>query len=206
MTGAGGEPKVADHEDKEAPVEPGRIPQPALLLDRDGVINQDHGYVATPERFEFCDGIFDLTRRAVDCGFRVVVITNQSGIARGYYSDDDFRALSAWMAGQFERRGVALAGIFHCPYLAEASRAGYGRDSFWRKPNPGMILEAARSLGLDRERSIFLGDQLTDMAAAAAAGIGTRVLIRPDAQPESTAAGHLLIRRLDELTARLGHP
>jgi D-glycero-D-manno-heptose 1,7-bisphosphate phosphatase len=182
--------------------------RPALLLDRDGVINQDHGYVATLDRFVFCDGIFDLARRAVDCGFLLVVITNQSGIARGYYSEGDFQRLSAWMGGEFARRGAPLAGIFHCPYLPGGTVAGLDRDSYWRKPNPGMILEAARLLDLDLARSIFLGDQPTDMSAAARAGVGLRVLLRPD-RPASTtpeSAAHLTLGRLAELTRRLPWP
>lgn len=153
------------------------MPGKALLLDRDGVINVDHGYVGTIERFEFQAGIFDLTRRAMDAGFRIVVITNQAGIARGYYSEADFQALSAWMARAFEAQGVALAAIHHCPYHTSGTVGPYARESFWRKPNPGMILDAQRRLGLDLGRSIFLGDQPTDMAAARAAGVGTRLFL-----------------------------
>ncbi|WP_448187552.1 D-glycero-alpha-D-manno-heptose-1,7-bisphosphate 7-phosphatase [Azospirillum sp. sgz301742] len=149
----------------------------ALLLDRDGVVNVDHGYVCEVGHFAFLDGIFALARRAVDRGYRVAVVTNQSGIARGYYSESQFHALSRWMAGEFERHGVSLAGIFHCPYHTAGTVAPYVRESFWRKPNPGMILEAQRRLNLDLARSLFLGDQPSDMAAARAAGVGTRVLL-----------------------------
>ena len=182
---------------REAKLEPGKSGRPALLLDRDGVVNIDHGYVATCERFEFADGIFALARRAVDCGYTVAVITNQAGIARGYYPEAQFLALSRWMAGEFAGHGVDLAGIFHCPYFEQAAVPAYRRDSFWRKPAPGMILEAARRLGLDLPRSIFLGDQPTDMAAAA--GIATRVLIGDGAPGAAT----LTIRRLEDLTERL---
>lgn len=161
--------------------------QPALFLDRDGVINVDHGYVSRREDFSFVPGIFALARHACDRGYRVAVITNQSGIARGYFSDADFHRLSAWMAARFADHGVALAGVFHCPYLAGAPVAGYDRDSFWRKPNPGMILESQRRLGLDLARSVFVGDQPTDMAAARAAGVGARVLIGGKTSPHATA-------------------
>jgi len=184
-------------------VEPGRIGRPALLLDRDGVVNHDHGYVAGVDRFDFTDGIFALTRRAVDLGYRVAVVTNQSGIARGYYGEPEFRALTAWMAGEFERRGVTLAGVFHCPYLPGAAVPGWDRDSFWRKPGPGMILEAARALELDLSRSILLGDQPSDMAAAAAAGVGRRVLLRPAASAAPDGGATLVVAGLDELTRRL---
>jgi D-glycero-D-manno-heptose 1,7-bisphosphate phosphatase len=106
------------------------------------------------------------------------------------------------MARAFLERGGSLAGVFHCPYLPGATVPGYDRDSFWRKPNPGMILEAARRLDLDLARSIFLGDQPGDMTAASAAGVGGRVLICSD--PSSAAANaDLVIRRLGELTVRL---
>ena len=153
------------------------MPAKALLLDRDGVINVDHGYVGTIERFDFQEGIFELTRRAVDSGFRIVVVTNQAGIARGYYGEADFQALSAWMTRAFAAQGVALAAILHCPYYKAGVAGPYARESFWRKPNPGMILEAQRRLGLDLARSIFLGDQPTDMAAARAAGVGLRLFL-----------------------------
>ena len=153
------------------------MPAKALLLDRDGVINVDHGYVGTIERFDFQEGIFDLTRRAVDAGFRIVVVTNQAGIARGYYGEADFQTLSAWMTRAFAAQGVALAAILHCPYHKAGVAGPYARESFWRKPNPGMILEAQRRLGLDLARSIFLGDQPTDMAAARAAGVGLRLFL-----------------------------
>ena len=183
-------------------MEPGRNRRRALLLDRDGVINHDHGYVSTIERVAFCDGIFELARRAVDYGYLIAIITNQSGIARGYYTESQFHRLSTWMTGVFAGHGVKLAGIFHCPYLPGATLPDYDRDSFWRKPHPGMILEAARRLDLDLPRSLFVGDQPGDMAAAAAAGVGGRVLIGPDPSATTTAA-NLIIGQLDQLTDRL---
>jgi D-glycero-D-manno-heptose 1,7-bisphosphate phosphatase len=152
------------------------MPGKALLLDRDGVVNIDHGYVGSRDRFTFLEGIFDLTRHAVDRGYRVVVVTNQSGIARGLYTEESFHALSAWMEQEFAAKGVALAGVFHCPHHPDAVIPAYRRESFWRKPAPGMILEAARRLDLDLPRSVFLGDQETDMRAARAAGVGLRAL------------------------------
>ncbi|WP_448208685.1 D-glycero-alpha-D-manno-heptose-1,7-bisphosphate 7-phosphatase [Azospirillum sp. sgz302134] len=158
----------------------------ALLLDRDGVVNVDHGYVGHRDRFAFMDGIFALTRHAVDRGFRIAVITNQSGIARGYFTEAEFLELTDWMRRTFREQGVELAGVFHCPYHRGGVVERYARDSFWRKPNPGMILEAARRLDLDLARSVFLGDQPTDMAAAQAAGVGRRVLL---SEPGDAAAG-----------------
>lgn len=166
----------------------------ALLLDRDGVINVDHGYVGTPDRFEFMDGVFPLVRAAVAAGLRLVVITNQAGVARGYYTEADFRALTRHMLAGFAGQGVGFAGVLHCPYHRDGSVAAYARDSFWRKPNPGMILEAARRFGLDLRRSIFLGDAATDMAAAQAAGVGLRLWLNGDAATADD--GVVVINRL----------
>ncbi|WP_431856361.1 D-glycero-beta-D-manno-heptose 1,7-bisphosphate 7-phosphatase [Azospirillum sp.] len=174
----------------------------ALLLDRDGVVNVDHGYVCEVEQFTFVDGIFALTRRAVDLGYRVAVVTNQSGIARGYYPVSQFLELSRWMAAEFEQRGVTLAGVFHCPYHKAGTLRPYNRESFWRKPNPGMILEAQQRLGLDLGRSLFLGDQPSDMAAARAAGVGRRVLLT-HGRPVACANADQAIATLSEAEALL---
>lgn len=147
----------------------------ALFLDRDGVINVDHGYVGTADRFEFMDGIFPLARAAVADGWRLTVVTNQSGIARGYYSEADFQALTRHMLAGFAAHGVQLAAVLHCPFHRGGSATAYARDSFWRKPNPGMILEAARRFGFDLARSAMIGDTAADMAAALAAGVGLRL-------------------------------
>lgn len=174
------------------------MPYRALLLDRDGVVNVDHSYVGHRDRFEFVDGIFPLTRHAVDRGFRVVVITNQAGIARGYYTEAEFLDLSGWMRDLFKSQGVDLAGVFHCPYHRDGVVERYARDSFWRKPNPGMILEAARRHNLALPGSVFLGDQATDMAAAAAAGVARRVLLAEGGRgPQGTAATLTIARPAD---------
>ena len=112
----------------------------ALFLDRDGVINEDHGYVYRKEDVVFVEGIFDLCRAARARGMAIVVITNQAGIGRGYYTEADFRALSAWMLDEFARRGAPIDRIYHCPDHPEHGLGDYKRDSFDRKPNPGMIL------------------------------------------------------------------
>lgn len=174
------------------------MPCRALLLDRDGVVNVDHGYVAAREDFVFLDGVFDLARHAVDRGYRVAVITNQSGLARGYFTEDAFHELTAWMRGQFRARGVDLAGVFHCPYHRDGTVERFARDSFWRKPNPGMILEAARRLDLDLAGSAFVGDQPTDMEAGRAAGVGIRALLPGvEATPDASAATMTIHRHAD---------
>lgn len=179
------------------------MPYKALLMDRDGIVNVDHGYVGDIGRFTFMDGIFTLARHAVDRGFRVAIITNQSGIARGYFTEAGFLELSDWMRGMFLAQGVELAGVFHCPYHRGGVVERYARDSFWRKPNPGMILEAARRLDLDLSRSVFLGDQPTDMEAARAGGVERRVLLSSENDPARQGAATSVIRHHTELIPTL---
>ncbi|EOB6055467.1 D-glycero-beta-D-manno-heptose 1,7-bisphosphate 7-phosphatase [Escherichia coli] len=147
--------------------------KPALFLDRDGVINVDHGYVHTPEKFEFVHGIFDVVLAANRAGYLVVVVTNQAGIGRGYYSETQFHALTDWMKTKFAERGGTIDAVYFCPYHPEYGIGEYRRESSFRKPAPGMLLQAKNELGIDLERSILIGDKPTDMAAGRAAGVGT---------------------------------
>lgn len=147
----------------------------ALLLDRDGVINVDRGHVGRVEQFEFVPGIFDLCRSAQERGLLPLVVTNQAGIGRGLYSEADFEALTRWMLAEFESRGVRIGRVYHCPYHPTAGIGDYRRESFDRKPNPGMILRARDDFGLDLARSVLIGDKESDIAAGRAAGVGFNV-------------------------------
>lgn len=172
----------------------------ALFLDRDGVINIDHGYVGSIDRFEFQDGIFDLVRVAIGRGYRPVVITNQAGIARGFYDEADFAALTQWMRARFMEQNAPLTDVYYCPCHRDGKVSAHVRDSYWRKPNPGMILEAARRHGLDPAASVFIGDQPTDMAAAAAAGVSLRLFMGAEpAPPHATAQIDRLLNALPYL-------
>jgi D-glycero-D-manno-heptose 1,7-bisphosphate phosphatase len=159
----------------------------ALFLDRDGVVNRDTGYVHRVEDFVFVPPIFDLARRARGAGYRLVVITNQAGIARGLYTEADYRALTAWMEARFAAEGAPLDAVYHCPYHPTAGLGRYRRDHAWRKPKPGMILEAERRLKLDLPGSILIGDRETDIEAARGAGVGTAVLLA-EKPPAATRA------------------
>ncbi len=143
----------------------------ALFLDRDGTINVDHGWVGTRERFEFVPGAVDAVRAATRAGWHVFVVTNQSGIARGLYSEADMHALHAWMADTMRAAGGTIDDIRHCPFHPDAALAEYRQVSGLRKPEPGMILDLLRAWRLDPAGCVLVGDQPTDMQAAAAAGV-----------------------------------
>ncbi len=149
----------------------------AIFLDRDGVINVEKKYVYRIEDFEFIDGIFPLLRSAQQYGYLPVVITNQAGIGRGYYGEEEFQRLTAWMLECFEEEGVHIAGVYHCPYHPQAGIGSYRQDSLDRKPNPGMLFNAKQELDIDLAASILIGDKLSDIEAGRAAGVETLVLL-----------------------------
>ena len=149
----------------------------ALFLDRDGVINVEKNYVYRIEDFEFVDGVFDLCAVAQKAGFRLVVVTNQAGIGRGFYSEDDFHKLNDWMIEQFHTRSIAIDRVYFCPFHPVHGIGKYKRDSSDRKPGPGMILRASTDLDLDLDQSILVGDKQTDIEAGIAAGVRHNVLV-----------------------------
>ena len=153
--------------------------RPALFLDRDGVINVDHGYVHTPEDFVFIEGIFDLVSTANRLGYLVIVITNQAGIGRGYYTEDDFHRIMQWMNMCFEARDGHIHAVYFCPYHPEYGLGIYRKSSIYRKPAPGMILQARNEHDIDLSLSILIGDKATDIEAGEAAGVGTLLHFSP---------------------------
>ena len=179
----------------------------ALFLDRDGVINIDHGYVYRPDQFEFVDGVFELCRKAVSLDYLVFVVTNQAGIGRGYFTEKQFHELTDWMCQAFLAQGVKIERVYFCPYHPEHGVGTYKRESACRKPGPVMILQAARDYGLDLAASVLVGDKETDIAAGLAAGVGCNVLYCPggNAQIPSNA---FLTDSLPEIVNRLagGYP
>jgi D,D-heptose 1,7-bisphosphate phosphatase len=147
------------------------LQRPAVFFDRDGVINIDHGWVGTRERFDFVPGALRAVRQATDAGWHVFVVTNQSGIARGFYSEAQFAALCEWMSDVFRAEGGTVDDLRYCPFHPDAAIEAYRRLSDWRKPEPGMLLDLLARWKLNPARCLMIGDQQSDLAAAAAAGI-----------------------------------
>ncbi len=141
------------------------VATPAVFLDRDGVINKDEGYVSQIDDFEFIEGSIEGMQLLKQHGYLLVVITNQSGIARGYYSEDDFMTLTEWMDWSLADRGVDLDGIYYCPHHPEKGIGDYKQDCTCRKPNTGMLDSAAAELDIDFSKSFLVGDKLSDIQA-----------------------------------------
>lgn len=172
--------------------------RPALFLDRDGVINIDHAYVHKIEDFEFIDGIFDLCRAAVERGYLLLVITNQSGIARGFFTETDFQILTQWMCERFVDHNAPITEVFYCPYHPTGAVGKYRKDTFDRKPYPGMILKALQKYSVDPSSSLLIGDKQSDIQAGQAAGIRTTVLFDHNGQEANSHSATKCIRSLRE--------
>ncbi|MEO1927098.1 MAG: D-glycero-beta-D-manno-heptose 1,7-bisphosphate 7-phosphatase [Nautiliaceae bacterium] len=147
----------------------------AAFLDRDGVINIDIGYVGRVEDFKFKEGIFELLKLLQDLGFTLFVVTNQSGIARGYYSEDDFYKLTEWMKEEFKKEGIEIKDVRFCPHHPDITG-----ECECRKPKPGMILDLAKKYNIDLKNSIMIGDSKRDIEAAKRAGIEKTFKVEED--------------------------
>lgn len=143
----------------------------AAFLDRDGVLNVDRGYVSRAEDFEWIAGAIEAVRRLNEAGYLVIVVTNQSGIARQYYTEVDFAALMAWMRRELVSRGARLDAVYHCPHRVDGGDPAFAIDCDCRKPKPGMLLRAIADLDIDPSQSFLIGDKQADMEAANAAGV-----------------------------------
>jgi D-glycero-D-manno-heptose 1,7-bisphosphate phosphatase len=152
--------------------------QAAVFLDRDGVINYDPGYVYQKKDFQFIPGIFDACRKFIQLGYKIIIITNQSGIARGFYSEDDFKQLTQWMLHQFDEQDVSITDVYYCPHHNDYGKGSYKIACDCRKPKPGMIKQAEKEHHLDLSQSILIGDKPSDIKAGQAAGVAKNYLVK----------------------------
>ena len=171
----------------------------ALFLDRDGVINHDGGYTHRWEQFRFVDGIFALARAAHARDYRLVVVTNQAGIGRGLYTEDDFHALTARMCERFAAEGAPIARVYFDPTHPEHGLGEYRRVSPMRKPAPGMLLAARDDLGISLPASVLVGDKPSDIEAGQRAGVRATLLYAPHGDPSSGGvAPTAVVRALED--------
>ncbi len=148
-----------------------KMGQRVIFLDRDGVINKDKNYLYRKEDFEFIDGVFEACRYFQEIGYQLIVVTNQSGISRGYYQEEDFHKITKWMLEQFESQNIKILDVFFCPHGPEST-------CNCRKPKPGMLLDAKEKYKINMKNSWMIGDKEADVSAANAAGIKNTVLVK----------------------------
>lgn len=176
--------------------------QKALFLDRDGVVNVDKHYVGKMVDFEFIPGIFEALRTAQEKGYLLIITTNQSGIARGYYTEEDYMVLTSWMVGEFKNENVDISKVYHCPFHVDGVIPEFTGESPMRKPNPGMLLLAKKEYDLNLAQSIMIGDKESDIEAGRRAGVGRTVRVTQGEEVHSQA--DTIIECIADLPASLG--
>lgn len=165
----------------------------AVFLDRDGVINSDTGYVSQWSEFVFLPGAIEAMQRLSRAGYALIVVTNQSGIARGYYSERDFATLTQHMRHDLSHQGVSIAGVYYCPHHVDGVSADYRKACSCRKPAPGLLLRAIDDHNIDAKRSAIVGDKASDMEAGSNAGITRRFHVTTGSpEPGSVRVSNLL--------------
>jgi D-glycero-D-manno-heptose 1,7-bisphosphate phosphatase len=176
----------------------GAMKQRALFLDRDGVVNEEVGYLHRVEEVRFVNGIFSLCRTAMELGYRLIVVTNQAGIARGYYSEADFHALMKFMREELRVEGVEFDAVYFCPFHPEHGVGEYKREHEDRKPGTGMLRRGANEFGVELNESVLVGDRCSDVVAANAAGLRQAFLIR-GTEATGCDGKHIEVESLNEV-------
>ena len=159
----------------------------AAFLDRDGIININTGHAHKADQIIFVEGIFKLCQTLQKLNYKIVIITNQAGIAKGYYSEKQFHELMDWMTDEFQKRDIDFDGIYYCPHHKDGL-GDYQKICECRKPESGMILKAASELDLDVSESLFIGDKMSDMIAATRAKVKGRILMCDTAKEEAASS------------------
>jgi len=164
-----------------------------LFLDRDGVINEDIGYLHEINKNVFIKNIFSVCKFFKNKGFEIVIITNQSGIGRGYFSEEDFQEFNSWMLKEFKKRGITILDVFYCPHKPETNCS-------CRKPKPGMFFKAKEKYNIDMKKSWIIGDSIRDIESATKAGVSNSVLLDvEDSQIEVKFQDTYRINSLEEI-------
>ena len=166
----------------------------ALFLDRDGVINKEKNYLYKIENFEFIDGIFETCKYFQEKGYLIIIITNQAGIARGKYTEDDYQILTDWMIKEFEKKDIKISKVYHCPHHPD-----FSGECECRKPNPGMILQAEKDFDIDLSQSILVGDKNSDIEAGINAGIKMNYLVETGHEIKENRFEVTILNNLGEL-------
>ena len=171
----------------------------ALFLDRDGVINVDHGYVVKKDDFQLIPGSAELINKATRAGYLAIVVTNQAGIGRGYYTEQDFAEISDYMVRTLYESGAEISAIYHCPYHPTHGIGGYKKDSFDRKPNPGMLCKAERDFQLNLGECLLIGDNVSDIEAGIRAKIGRSFILNLKGTASALPEGAVRVEQLCEV-------
>ena len=165
----------------------------ALFLDRDGVINVEKDYLYKIEDFEFIDGVFELCKYYKELGYLIFVVTNQSGIARNFYSEEDFSTLSTWMSKEFLKYNIMIEKVYHCPHHPDLSG-----ECSCRKPKPGMLIQAANKFDIDLANSIMIGDKERDIEAGLNAGLHETYLF-DESETIKKSKATKIVSKLDDI-------
>lgn len=166
----------------------------ALFLDRDGVVNKEKNYLYKIEDFEFIDGVFETCKYFQDRGYLIIIITNQAGIARGKYTEEDFEILTKWMKKEFNNENIKISKVYHCPHHPD-----FNGECECRKPKSKMILDAQKEFDIDLENSILVGDKNSDIEAGINAGVKLNYMITTGHEIDENKFNAKILKNLREL-------